>query len=108
MAIVISIMMLEVKVPYGTEWSAILPLLRVLGSYAMNFIYVGIYWDNHHHLLQVTEKVIGRTFGGNLHLVLQIKRASPRNGAVPGRLPMFGSPHNLRTRCTTSLWMTVV
>jgi len=69
LAIVITIMVLEMKAPHGTEWSALRLLLPVFGSYVMSFIYIGIYWNNHHHLLQVTEKVNGKVLWANLHLL---------------------------------------
>jgi len=69
LAIVITIMVLEMKVPHGTEWSALTPMLPVFGSYVMSFIYIGIYWNNHHHLLHLTENVSGKALWANLHLL---------------------------------------
>ncbi len=69
LAIVITIMVLEMKVPHGTDWSALAPLLPVFGSYVMSFIYIGIYWNNHHHLLHVTENISGIALWANLHLL---------------------------------------
>ena len=69
LAIVITIMVLEMKVPHGTDWSALAPMLPVFGSYVMSFIYIGIYWNNHHHLLHVTDKVSGNALWANLHLL---------------------------------------
>ena len=59
LAIIITIMVLELKVPHAVELSALTPLLRVLLSYVLSFIYIGIYWNNHHHLFQATEQVSG-------------------------------------------------
>jgi uncharacterized membrane protein len=68
-AIIITIMVLELKVPHGTELAALEPLLPVLVSYVLSFVYVGIYWNNHHHLLHAVHKVDGRVMWANLHLL---------------------------------------
>jgi uncharacterized membrane protein len=68
-AIIITIMVLELKVPHGTELVALKPLIPVFFSYVLSFVYVGIYWNNHHHLLHVAEKVNGRILWANLHLL---------------------------------------
>ncbi|MES2741270.1 MAG: TMEM175 family protein [Pseudomonadota bacterium] len=68
-AIIITIMVLELKVPHGADLEALRPLLPVLLSYVLSFIYVGIYWNNHHHLLQAARKVNGRILWANLHLL---------------------------------------
>ncbi|HEU4372982.1 MAG TPA: TMEM175 family protein [Telluria sp.] len=68
-AIIITIMVLELKVPHGATFDALLPLLPVLGSYVLSFIYVGIYWNNHHHMLHVVHEVSGGVLWANLHLL---------------------------------------
>ncbi len=68
-AIIITIMVLELKVPHGTEFSALIELAPVFGSYVLSFIFVGIYWNNHHHLLHATQKVDGPILWANLHLL---------------------------------------
>ncbi len=68
-AIIITIMVLELKVPHGTDLATLKPLLPVFLSYVLSFIYVGIYWNNHHHLLHATHKVGGRILWANLHLL---------------------------------------
>jgi uncharacterized membrane protein len=68
-AIIITIMVLEMKVPHGAEFDALQPLLPVLLCYVLSFIYVGIYWSNHHHLLQVVTQVDGPILWANLHLL---------------------------------------
>ncbi|PSB21138.1 hypothetical protein C7B65_04140 [Phormidesmis priestleyi ULC007] len=68
-AIIITIMVLEVKVPHGSDLAALRPLIPILLSYVLSFIYVGIYWNNHHHLLQAVEHVNGRILWANLHLL---------------------------------------
>ena len=69
LAIIITIMVLELKVPHGVELAALKPLLPRLLSYVLSFIYVGIYWNNHHHLFQATEQVTGGLLWANLHLL---------------------------------------
>jgi uncharacterized membrane protein len=69
LAIIITIMVLELKVPHAAELSALKPLLPVLLSYVLSFIYIGIYWNNHHHLFQATKEVSGGILWANLHLL---------------------------------------
>lgn len=69
LAIVITIMVLELKVPHGDSMEALRPLLPVLLSYVLSFIYVGIYWNNHHHMLHATHHVSGGVLWANLHLL---------------------------------------
>lgn len=68
-AIVLTIMVLELKVPHGQNFSDILPLLPVFLSYILSFIYIGIYWNNHHHLFQAVKKINGKILWANLHLL---------------------------------------
>ena len=68
-AIIITIMVLEFKVPHNPELSALLGLWHIFLSYVLSFIYVGIYWNNHHHMLQVTSKINGGILWANLHLL---------------------------------------
>ena len=68
-AILITIMVLEMKVPHGTDWAALRPIVPVFLSYVMSFIYVGIYWSNHHHMLQMTHHTNGVILWANLHLL---------------------------------------
>ena len=69
LAIIITIMVLELKVPHAVGLAALKPLLPVLLSYVLSFIYLGIYWNNHHHLFQATEQVSGGILWANLHLL---------------------------------------
>jgi uncharacterized membrane protein len=69
LAIIITIMVLELRVPHGTDAAALRPLVPVFLSYALSFIYLGIYWNNHHHLLYVTHEVNGGILWANLHLL---------------------------------------
>ena len=69
LAIIITIMVLEMKVPHGDGLEALLPLLPVLLSYVLSFLYIGIYWNNHHHLLHATRGVSAQVLWANLHLL---------------------------------------
>jgi uncharacterized membrane protein len=69
LAIIITIMVLEMKVPHGVELSALKPILPVFMSYVLSFIYVAIYWNNHHHLFHSTKHVSGRILWANMHLL---------------------------------------
>jgi uncharacterized membrane protein len=68
-AILITIMVLELKVPHGSDLSALRPLIPVFLSYVLSFVYLGIYWNNHHHMLQAVGRVSGVTLWANLHLL---------------------------------------
>ena len=68
-AIIITIMVLELKVPHGTSFAELEPLLPVFLSYILSFIYVGIYWNNHHHMLHLVQHVSGPILWANLHLL---------------------------------------
>src|SRR5689334_22826238 len=69
LAIIITIMVLELKVPHGDDLAALRPLIPVFLSYVLSFIFIGIYWNNHHHLLQAIRHVNGRILWSNLHLL---------------------------------------
>ena len=68
-AILITIMVLELKVPHGEGWGALRPLLPTFLTYVLSFVYLGIYWNNHHHLLQASRHVNGKVLWANLHLL---------------------------------------
>jgi uncharacterized membrane protein len=69
LAVIITIMVLEMKSPRGTTLAALQPVLPVLLTYLLSFVYIGIYWNNHHHLLQATQHINGATLWANLHLL---------------------------------------
>ena len=69
LAIIITIMVLEIKVPHEADWAALRPLIPVFLSYVLSCIFVGIYWNNHHHLLQAVRQVNGRILWANQHLL---------------------------------------
>jgi uncharacterized membrane protein len=68
-AVIITIMVLELKVPHGTNVASLVPLLPVFLSYVLSFVFVGIYWNNHHHLFHAVQQVDGRALWANLHLL---------------------------------------
>ena len=68
-AIVITIMVLELKVPHDPSFSALLPLVPVFLTYVLSFVYLGLYWNNHHHMLHTCTRVTGRILWANLHLL---------------------------------------
>ncbi|HJP99414.1 MAG TPA: TMEM175 family protein [Rhodanobacteraceae bacterium] len=68
-AIIITIMVLEMKVPHGESFESLLALIPVFLSYVLSFIYVGIYWNNHHHMLHASTRISGRVLWANLHLL---------------------------------------
>ncbi|MDX2190823.1 MAG: TMEM175 family protein [Bacteroidota bacterium] len=69
LAIIITIMVLEIKVPHGKELSDLIPLMPIFLSYLLSFIYIGIYWNNHHHMMHTVSKVSGNILWANLHLL---------------------------------------
>jgi len=69
LAIIITIMVLEMKVPHGESLEALLPLAPVFLSYVLSFVYIGIYWNNHHHMLHACSTVTGGMLWANLHLL---------------------------------------
>lgn len=68
-AVIITIMVLEMKVPHGATLAALRPVLSVFLVYALSFVFIGIYWNNHHHMLYVAERITGRVMWSNLHLL---------------------------------------
>jgi len=69
LAIIITIMVLEIRVPHGNDFNALKPLIPVLVSYILSFIYLGIYWNNHHHMMHTVKHVTGGILWANLHLL---------------------------------------
>ena len=69
LAIIITIMVLELRVPHGEDLSVLQPLLPVFFTYVLSFVYLGIYWNNHHHMLHAVKRVTGGVLWANLHLL---------------------------------------
>ncbi|HEX9165071.1 MAG TPA: TMEM175 family protein [Gemmatimonadales bacterium] len=85
-AIIITIMVLELQMPHGAALADLRPLIPVLISYMMSFVYIGIYWANHHHLLQAVQRVDGRALWANLHLLFWLS-------LVPATTAWMGETH---------------
>ncbi len=68
-AILITILVLELKIPHGDDLHALAPLLPIFLTYVLSFVYLGIYWNNHHHMLHATTRINGRILWANLHLL---------------------------------------
>ena len=79
-AILITIMVLELKVPHGADWATLWGLKDKFLSYALSFVFLGIYWNNHHHLLQAVRRVDGRVLWANLHLLFWLSLVSFATG----------------------------
>ena len=95
-AIIITIMVLELKTPHGTDLSALRALGPVLLSYLLSFVMLGIYWSNHHHLIQAARKVDGGVLWANLHLLFWLSLVPfvtawiGRNGSAPWPVALYG------------------
>jgi uncharacterized membrane protein len=90
-AVIITIMALELKAPHGTNLAALKPLFPVFLSYALSYIYLGIYWNNHHHLLQAAKRVAGPVLWANLHLLFWLS-LTPFAAAWVGENPLSPWP----------------
>ncbi len=83
-AILITIMVLEIKVPHGETLSALIPLIPVIMSYVLSFIYIGIYWNNHHHFMHMVHHIDGRVLWANLHLLFWLSLIPFATGWIGG------------------------
>ena len=90
-AIIITIMVLELKVPEGADWAALRPLTPVFLSYVLSFVLLGIYWNNHHHLLHACRQVNGRVLWANTHLLFWLS-LTPAATAWMGEPGSTGRP----------------
>lgn len=91
LAIIITIMVLELKVPDAGSWAALSPLVPVLLTYVLSFVYLGIYWNNHHHMLRATRGIDGRAMWTNLYLLFWLSLV-PFATAWLGRNPTATGP----------------
>ncbi len=91
LAIIITIMVLELKAPRGASFSDLLPLAPVFSSYVLSFVYVGIYWNNHHHMFQTTRRVSSAILWSNLHLLFWLS-LFPIATAWMGQNPLAPAP----------------
>jgi uncharacterized membrane protein len=85
-AILITIMVLDLKIPAGSTWEALRPLTPVFLTYVLSFVYLGIYWNNHHHMLQATDRVNGKILWANLHLLFWLSLIPFVTGWMGGNL----------------------
>lgn len=69
LAIIITIMVLELKVPHGSDWAALKGLAPIFSSYVLSFVYIAIYWNNHHHMMHMVDSVSGAILWANMHLL---------------------------------------
>ena len=96
LAIILTIMVLELKVPHGANFAALKPLLPIFLSYVLSFVYVGIYWNNHHHLLSSARQINGRVLWPNLHLLFWLSLTPfatgwmGENHFAPATLAVYG------------------
>ena len=86
LAIIITIMILEIKVPTENSFEALLPLIPVFLSYVLSFVYIGIYWNNHHHMFQATKIINGKVLWANMHLLFWLS-------LIPFATSWIGSQH---------------
>src|SRR5260221_13817032 len=100
-AIIITIMVLELKVPHTSDLAALKPLVPVFLSYVLSFLYVGIYWNNHHHLLHSTKHVTGGILWANLHLLFWLS-LFPFMTAWMGENHLASTPDRKSTRLNSS------
>ena len=95
-AIIITVMVLGLHVPRGSEMKDLLPLLPAFASYLLSFVFLGIYWNNHHHLFQAVERVNGTVLWANLHLLFWLSLVPfatswlGQNGFVTGPMALYG------------------
>lgn len=68
-AIILTIMVLELKIPHGADWESLRPVIPVFLTYVLSFVYLGIYWNNHHHMLYITDRINGKILWANMHLL---------------------------------------
>jgi uncharacterized membrane protein len=98
LAIIITIMVLELRVPHGDDLAALRPLVPVFLSYVLSFVYIGIYWNNHHHLLHATRSVSGAMLWANLHLLFWLSLVPfatgwmGENHFAPAAMAVYGVP----------------
>lgn len=81
-AIIITIMVLELKVPHGADWHALEPVIPIFVSYVISFVYIAIYWNNHHHLLHLAKHVDARIMWANMHLLFWLSMVPVVTGWV--------------------------
>ena len=113
-AILITIMVLELKVPHGVRAEALRPLLPVVSSYVLSFVFLGIYWSNHHHMLSMVDRVNGKILWANLHLLFWLSLVPfvtanlGQNGVWPIPTALYGAVLLLAGIAYTILQTTII
>ena len=97
LAIIITIMVLEMKAPEEVSFSALIKVVPVFISYLLSFIYIGIYWNNHHHLMHVTQKVNGKILWANLHLLFWLS-------LIPFTTSWLGEHHHFKESLPVAIY----
>jgi uncharacterized membrane protein len=105
-AIIITIMVLEFKVPHGSNLAALRPLLPVFLTYLMSFAYLGIYWNNHHHMMHITQRVNGKVLWANLHLLFWLSLIPFATSWMneTHRAPMPVAAYGVVLLCAAAAW----
>jgi len=99
-AVIITIMVRELHPPHGTDLASLREILPTFSAYIMGFIFVGIYWNNHHHILRASSGIDGRAMWANLHLLAGFRsRRSQRRGSERTRLRSC-RPHSMPRSCS--------
>jgi len=113
-AIAITIMVLELRVPDGADWAALRPVVPVLLTYALSFAFLGTYWNNHHHMLHATDRINGKILWANLHLLFWlslvpfITRWVGESHFAPLPIAVYGGVGLLAAVAYTMLTMAIV
>ena len=113
-AILITIMVLELKIPQGADWAALRPLVPALLTYVLSFVYLGIYWNNHHHMFHATESVNGTVLWANLNLLFWLSLVPfatawvGRNYSAPLPTAIYGALFFLAAVAYTILLKTII
>src|SRR2546430_13477371 len=103
-AVIITIMVLELRAPHGTDLAALAPLAPALLTYVLSFVYIGIYWNNHHHMLHAAQHIDGRVPWANLHLLFSLSLV-PFTTAWVGDYPAAALPTALYGGVFLMAWL---
>jgi uncharacterized membrane protein len=113
-AILITIMVLELRIPEGADWNAVRPIVPVFVTYVLSFVFLGIYWNNHHHLLHTADRITGGILWANLHLLFWLSLTPfatgwmGRNNFAPLPTAMYGVVLLLSAVAYTILVRTII
>jgi uncharacterized membrane protein len=113
-AIIVTVMVLEMKVPHGADFAALIPVFPVFLSYVLSFVYLGIYWNNHHHMLYTCRVVTGPMLWANLHLLFWLSVIPfatgwmGENSFAPAATMLYGAALLLAAIAYTILQQTII